>query len=111
MLFASSTVMTPSLPTLFMASAMMFPMVASLLADMVPTWAISSWSLVGLDIFFSSATATSVAFSIPLLMAMGLTPAATSFEPSLYIACARTVAVVVPSPATSDVLDATSLTI
>ncbi len=37
-----------SLPTLFMASAMMLPMVASLLAEMVPTWAISFWSRVGL---------------------------------------------------------------
>jgi hypothetical protein len=36
MLLASSTVMTPSLPTLFMASARMSPMVWSLLAEMVP---------------------------------------------------------------------------
>ena len=32
--------MTPSLPTFFMASAMMLPMVSSLLAEMVPTCAI-----------------------------------------------------------------------
>ncbi len=38
-------------------------------------------------------------------------PAATNFMPSCTIACASTVAVVVPSPATSEVLDATSLTI
>ena len=31
-----------------MASAMMLPMVSSLLAEMVPTWAISFWSFVGL---------------------------------------------------------------
>ena len=41
----------------------------------------------------------------------GLAPAATFFNPSLTIACAKTVAVVVPSPAKSLVLEATSLTI
>ena len=41
MALASSTVITPSFPTLFMASAMMVPMVSSLLAETVPTWAIS----------------------------------------------------------------------
>ncbi len=38
-------------------------------------------------------------------------PAATDFAPSLTMACASTVAVVVPSPARSLVLDATSRTI
>ena len=38
----SSTVMTPSLPTFFMASAMMVPICVSELAEMVPTWAIMS---------------------------------------------------------------------
>ena len=42
---------------------------------------------------------------------MGLAPAATSFEPVRTMAWASTVAVVVPSPATSEVLDATSFTI
>ncbi|MND05739.1 hypothetical protein D3C83_267140 [compost metagenome] len=37
-------------------------------------------------------------------------PAATAFMPSRMMAAARTVAVVVPSPARSLVLDATSLT-
>jgi hypothetical protein len=41
---------------------------------------------------------------------MRFAPAATFFEPSRMIACASTVAVVVPSPAISDVLLATSLT-
>ena len=41
---------------------------------------------------------------------MGLAPAATFFMPSLTMACARTVAVVVPSPAASLVLVATSFT-
>ena len=39
---ASSTVITPSLPTFSMASAMSLPIVASPLAEIVPTWAISS---------------------------------------------------------------------
>src|SRR5579871_6248236 len=42
MVLDSSTVMTPSLPTFFMASAMMRPMVSSLFAEMVPTCAIIS---------------------------------------------------------------------
>ena len=37
MLLASSTVITPSLPTLSIASAMIFPIVSSLFAEMVPT--------------------------------------------------------------------------
>ena len=48
---------------------------------------------------------------MPRLIAMGLAPAATVFTPSRKIACASTVAVVVPSPATSEVLLATSRTI
>ena len=65
----------------------------------------------GLDIFFSSSTVAITALSIPRLRSIGLTPAATYFKPSLTIAWANTVAVVVPSPATSEVLEATSLTI
>src|SRR5713226_4874442 len=38
----SSTVMTPSLPTFFMASAMRSPTCLSVLALIVPTWAIMS---------------------------------------------------------------------
>ena len=48
---------------------------------------------------------------MPRLMAMGLAPAATVFTPSRKIAWASTVAVVVPSPATSEVFEATSRTI
>ncbi len=51
------------------------------------------------------------ALSMPRLMSIGLMPAATDFRPSRMIACASTVAVVVPSPASSEVLDATSFTI
>jgi len=48
---------------------------------------------------------------MPRLRAVGLAPAATVFTPSRKMACASTVAVVVPSPATSLVLEATSRTI
>src|SRR5581483_7398804 len=48
---------------------------------------------------------------MPRLMSMGLRPEATAFRPSRMIACASTVAVVVPSPASSEGLDATSFTI
>ena len=49
--------------------------------------------------------------SIPRFRSIGLAPAATFLSPSRTIACASTVAVVVPSPARSLVLEATSLTI
>src|ERR1700677_2828655 len=42
MVLDSSTVMTPSLPTFFIASAMVLPILVSPLAEMVPTWAIMS---------------------------------------------------------------------
>src|SRR5262249_6379246 len=108
---ASSTVITPSLPTLSMASAMILPIDSSPLALMVPTCAISFWPLVVLDCFLSASTTRSTALSMPRLISIGLWPAATIFEPSRKMDCASTVAVVVPSPATSEVLDATSLTI
>ena len=92
-----------------MALAISSPMVLSLLAEMDATCAISSFSWIILACFLTSSTASATAMSIPLLMPIGLTPDATLFMPSLVIAHARTVAVVVPSPATSLVLDATSL--
>ena len=49
----------------------------------------------------------STAKLIPLLKSIGFIPAATDLHPSLKIALARTVAVVVPSPAISFVLLAT----
>src|SRR5882762_5827861 len=107
----SSTVITPSLPTLSIASAMILPMSGSALAEMAPTWAISLLVVHGLLIFLSSSTATITALSMPRFRSIGFIPAATYFMPSTTIAWASTVAVVVPSPAVSDVLDATSLTI
>src|SRR5271165_1457649 len=108
---ASSTVMTPSLPTFFIASARKRPISASPLAEMVPTCAISSFELTFLEFFCRSATTASTARSTPRLRSIGFMPAATPLDPSRTIAWASTVAVVVPSPAWSDVFDATSRTI
>ena len=110
MVFDSSTVMTPSLPTFSMASAMMRPMVSSPLAEMVPTWAIIL-PFTGLLSFWSSPTTTPTAFSMPSFRAIGLAPAVTFLIPSRNRPWASTVAVVVPSPAVSLVLLATSRTI
>ncbi len=69
------------------------------------------WSLIVLDLFSGASTTSATALSMSRFMAMGLAPAATSLEPSQQMARARIVAVVVPSPASSEVLEATSLTI
>ena len=105
----SSTVMTPSLPTLSTASAIFSPISGSA-AEIAPTWAMSSLESTSLAEFLIASTASSTAFSMPRLIDIGLAPAATLRSPSFTIACARTVAVVVPSPATSSVFLATSLT-
>src|SRR5258708_4669112 len=97
----SSTVMTPSLPTFFMASAMILPTCLSVLALMVPTCAIMS-PFTSRESFLISSTATSTALSMPRLSAIGLAPAATVRTPSRKIAWASTVAVLVPSPAPSE---------
>src|SRR5579871_6727858 len=110
MLLASSTVMTPSLPTLSIASAMILPIVSSLFAEMVPTCA-TMLPLTGLAIFLTSAMTASTAFSMPRFTSIGFAPPTTCFTPSRKIDWASTVAVVVPSPAMSDVLLATSRTI
>ena len=109
--FASSTVITPSLPTFFMASARNLPISASPLAEMVPTWAISSLDVTFFEFFFRSSTTASTARSTPRFRSIGFMPAATALAPSRTIAWASTVAVVVPSPAWSEVRDATSRTI
>jgi hypothetical protein len=70
--------------------------------------------LLGLDVLghgeqlYSDTAAT--AASMPRLRSIGLAPAATLRRPSRTMAWASTVAVVVPSPATSSVFLATSLT-
>jgi hypothetical protein len=79
--------------------------------EMAPTCATSFDEVQGREIFFSSATTVVTARSMPRLRSIGFMPEATYFMPSRTIAWASTVAVVVPSPATSDVLEATSFTI
>ena len=99
----SSTVMTPSLPTFSIASANSLPISASL-AEMAAIRSRSSRPLTGTAMRLISATAASVARSMPRLISIGLAPAVTLRRPSVTIAWARMVAVVVPSPATSFVL-------
>ncbi len=105
----SSTVMTPSLPTLSIASAMSSPIWGSA-AEIDAVAAICSLVSTSLAISSSWVLTASTAFSMPRLSAIGLAPAATLRRPSRTMAWARTVAVVVPSPATSSVFFATSLT-
>ena len=72
--------------------------------------AISSLVSISLALFTSSATTASTAFSMPFFRLIGSAPAATLRRPSRTSAWARTTEVVVPSPATSSVFFATSLT-
>ena len=76
---------------------------------MVATCAISSLPLTSRDISTSFSVTAATAWSIPRLSDIGLAPAVTCLSPSCTIAWARTVAVVVPSPAMSFVFVATSL--
>ena len=87
-------------------------MVPSLLAEIVATCSIFAKSVPTVWLcFLSESTTTPTALSIPRLRSIGLAPAVTFFSPTPIIACASTVAVVVPSPASSLVFEATSLTI
>src|SRR6516162_4446885 len=104
----SSTVITPSLPTLLNASAISSPILSSC-AEMVATCAISVCSSTSRADLSSRSETSAAAASIPRLRSIGLAPAATERSPWCTIAWARTVAVVVPSPAMSLVLVATSL--
>src|SRR3990167_8793820 len=105
----SSTVITPSLPTSFITSAINLPTFSSP-AEMVATCAISSLVVTGLDIALSMLTTSFTRFSMVWRIATGLPPAAICLKPSVTSACVKRVAVVVPSPATSFVLLATSCT-
>ena len=105
----SSTFTTPSLPTLSIASAITSPISRSR-AEMVATRAMSSLPEISFDCDLRLSTTWSTALSMPRLRPIGFAPAATFFRPSRTIACASTVAVVVPSPATSLVEVATSRT-
>src|SRR5262245_39851095 len=110
-LFASSTVITPSLPTFSIALAIISPTSVSPLADTTPTCRTSLCSLIGFERLLRSSTTLATATSMPRLRSIGFMPAATALAPSRTMVCASTVAVVVPSPAWSPVLTATSLTI
>src|ERR1700722_15411179 len=110
-LFASSTVITPSLPTFCIASAIILPIEVSPFDEIVPTWATSAESFTFFADFSIAFTASVTAISTPRLRSIGFMPAATYFAPSRTIAWAKTVAVVVPSPALSLVFEATSRTI
>ena len=90
---------------------MIVPTVASEFAEIVPTCAIALVSLQGVAMASICSTTAAEALSIPRLRSIGFMPAATAFKPSFRIACAKTVAVVVPSPATSLAWEATSFTI
>ncbi len=105
----SSTLTTPSLPTLSMASAMTLP-ISSERALIAPTREISSLPEMSLACSRMASTAAVTALSMPARRMTGFAPAATFLSPSRTMVCASTVAVVVPSPATSLVLVATSLT-
>src|SRR5271163_3550668 len=63
------------------------------------------------DMRSMSLTTAVTAMSMPRLRSIGFMPAATTLSPSFMIEAASTVAVVVPSPARSAVLEATSRTI
>ena len=109
--FASSTVITPSLPTFFIASAIILPIDLSPFDAMVPIWAISSEDCTFFERRSMSFTTAVTAMSMPRFRSIGFMPAATSLRPSFMIEAASTVAVVVPSPARSLVFEATSRTI
>ncbi len=86
-------------------------MEGSLLAEIAPTCAISLRVAQGFAMRFSSSTTASTAWSTPRFRSIGFMPAATYFMPSVTMPAASSVAVVVPSPAISAVLEATSRTI
>ena len=109
MVLLSSTVITPSAPTVSIASEISLPMVSSA-AEFAATLAIACLPLMGWDSSFKPSTAASVAAAMPFFSTMGFAPAARLRRPSRIIACASRVAVVVPSPATSLVLVETSFT-
>jgi hypothetical protein len=96
------------LPTLSIASAISSPIETSC-AEIAPTLAIDSLVSTGRATSASRAATLSTALSIPRFIAIGFAPAATLRMPTRTMAWASTVAVVVPSPAMSLVLVATSL--
>ena len=100
--------MTPFWLTFSMASLISLP-ISSSPEEMVPTRVMSFEPDTGFEMLLMASTAAAVALSMPFFMTMGFAPAARFFRPSLIMVCASSVAVVVPSPATSLVLVETSL--
>jgi hypothetical protein len=64
-----------------MASEMILPIIESLLADFVPTWAMAL-PATGRDTFLIDSTTASVAASIPRLTSIGFAPAVMALTPS-----------------------------
>mmetsp|Transcript_19466 Transcript_19466/g.53472 ORF Transcript_19466/g.53472 Transcript_19466/m.53472 type:complete len:340 (+) Transcript_19466:663-1682(+) len=110
MVFPSETVIVPSLPTFSKASVIMPPICSSPFAAMVATLLMLSGELIIVACAAKSSSTIFTAWSMPRLMSIGFMPAATALQPSRKMARAKTVAVVVPSPATSLVLLATVFT-
>mmetsp|Transcript_24675 Transcript_24675/g.64430 ORF Transcript_24675/g.64430 Transcript_24675/m.64430 type:complete len:451 (-) Transcript_24675:82-1434(-) len=110
MVLPSETVMVPSFPTFSNASQIIPPMLSSPFAAMVATLLMLAGESMAVACAARSSSTALTAASIPRLMSMGFMPAATALHPSRKMALAKTVAVVVPSPATSLVLLATVLT-
>ncbi len=84
--FDSSTVITPSVPTASIQSAIKLPINSLLPAEIVATCALISFESTGFDIFLISEIASSTALLIPFLIPIGLAPAVRFFKPSLKIA-------------------------
>ncbi len=105
----SSTVTTPCFPISLNTSAMSLPISLSF-AEMDATCSTFSSSSIFSLLFDNMSNTFASAASMPRLSNTGLAPAAIWLNPSLTIACTNNAAVVVPSPAMSAVLLATSLT-
>ena len=103
----SSMLTTPSRPTWSIALASTEPISVSPLAEIVPILAIILLDLAGLacpEIFFR---AIGRANSISRLRPIGSRPPATARIPPCMIALAMTIAVVVPSPTSSETFEPT----
>ena len=106
--FDSSTVITPSLPTLSITSEMRLP-ISSSWEERMATLSIWSLETTAVDCFLIETRTAAMPISKPRFTAIGSAPAVTFLKPSAMIAWARTVEVVVPSPASSLVFFETSL--
>jgi hypothetical protein len=80
------------------------------LAEIVAMFSTSAWLFTGMANPTICSASQDPALSMPRFMDTGAIPADRYFMPSANMNWASTVAVVVPSPASSLVLDATSLT-